>query len=125
LRNSSEQNLAEFIRATFGSVWTLELLLLLTGDAERAWTEAELVSSLRASDLIVTRAIQELTAAGIVLIEQDRRVRYGPVSEPLRKMVKSTEKFYATSPDKVRRLIVEARASGLKAFADAFRIWKD
>ena len=121
---SSEQTLANFIRATCGSVWTLELLLILTRHPDRAWSETELVSALRASELIVTRALDELTVAGFVAAGPDRRVRYSPPSAKQAEMVMLVDRFYARAPDKVRRIIATARASALEAFADAFRIRK-
>lgn len=121
----SSQALASFIRSTFRSVWALELLLMLASDGSRSWSQAELVAALRASDLVVTRAIEELAAAGLILAEQDMRVRFGPASDHLRAMTGQTRDLYARSPDKVRRIIVSAASDGLTAFSDAFRIRKD
>lgn len=120
-----EQGLGEFFRATLGSVWTLEVLLLISDGVERSWSPAEIVAALRASDLIVSQALHDLTGAGLVVPEDDGRVRYGPVSPQLRDMVVQTRRLYERSPDKVRRMIVRARSTGLTAFADAFRIRKD
>lgn len=122
---SSQSNLDQFIGASFGSVWTLELLLLLAADEQRQWSEAELVMALRASDLIIHRAVEELTAAGLIIAEADRRLRFGPVNADLHELVAQTRILYARSPDKVRRTIIRSRAGGLAAFADAFRIRKD
>jgi hypothetical protein len=36
-----------FIRNSFRSVWSLELLLLLKSEPERSWSEGELVDQLR------------------------------------------------------------------------------
>lgn len=121
----SSQALASFIRSTFRSVWALELLLMLASDGSRSWSQAELVAALRASDLVVTRAIEELAAAGLVVAEQDMRIRFGPASDHLRVMTDQTRELYARSPDKVRRIIVSAASGGLTAFSDAFRIRKD
>lgn len=121
----SKLDMTEFIRSMFRSVWTLELLLLMADDREKLWSEPDLIASLRASELIVARAIEDLVAAGLVSVEPERRVRYGPASDELNMMVVRTRDFYATSPDQVRRMIVRAAAGGIAAFADAFRIRKD
>lgn len=121
----SQTKLSEFIGATFGSVWTLEVLLLLAGEPDRSWTEVELVESLRGSQLIVHRAIEELMAAGLILIDEEGRSCFRPVDPQLGEMVGKVRDLYARSPDKVRRMIVSARSGGLTAFADAFRIRKD
>lgn len=121
----SKLDMTEFIGSTFRSVWTLELLLLLADDREKLWSEPDLIASLRASELIVARAVEDLVAAGLVSIEPERRARYGPVSDELDAMVVRTRDLYATSPDQVRRMIVRAGSGGIAAFADAFRIRKD
>lgn len=121
---SSDAEIAEFIRSTFRSVWALELLLLMAGDAHRSWSRAELVAALRASDLIVARSVEELTAAGIIMVDSEEHACFRPASDDLRDMVSAAQALYARSPDKVRRIIVAAASGGLTAFADAFRIRK-
>ena len=122
---SSDAEIAEFIRSTFRSVWTLELVLLMAGQDQQAWTRGDLVAALRASDLIVHRSVDELTAAGLIVIDEEARACFRPASARLRELFEATATLYARSPDKVRRLIVAAGAGGLTAFADAFRIRKD
>ena len=102
-----EQDILDFIRATFGSVWALELLLLLATEPERNWSQRELVGKLRASDLVVKQATDELTAASLVAV-RDRQIRYVPGSPLLDKMTAMMRGLYARSPDMVRRTIVEA-----------------
>lgn len=120
---TSREELADFIRSSFRSVWSLELLLLIKGE-ERSWSVAEIVAALRASELVVTKCIESLTAAGLVAPESDHEFRYLPVKDDLRKLVEETEALYTKQPDAVRRLII-ASPSGfsLTDFANAFR-WK-
>ena len=120
-----KQELTRFIRSTFRSVWSLELLCLLRKHAERAWTPAELVAALRASDLIVSQSLAALTAAGLVVVDGDGKARYQPAAGSLDSLVAAAEELYARSPDAVRRMIVSSASSDLAAFADAFRIRKD
>jgi hypothetical protein len=116
--------LARFIRSSFRSVWSLELLLLLKRDS-RPWSHAELLAGLRASDLIVSQSLEALTAAGLVALDAAGAATYSPVSDGAGRLVDETEQLYAKSPDAVRRQIVSASAGGLAAFADAFRLRKD
>ena len=116
-------DLLRFIGSSFRSVWALELLLLLKREP-RAWSGDELVSTLRASDLVVTKAIDELVAAGFLSVE-GQATRYMPVSDEIDDHVKQVQKLYSARPDAVRRAIVSAAASGATAFADAFRLRKD
>jgi hypothetical protein len=104
-------------------VWALELLLLLKREP-RPWSAAELVSTLRASDLVVNKALDELVAGGLVSVDEGGAL-YMPVSEDVASRIDEIEKLYAARPDAVRREIVSAVSSGATAFADAFRLRKD
>lgn len=120
---SLSDELFRFIGSSFRSVWALELLLLLKREP-RVWSKGELISTLRASELVVNKAIDELVAAGLISVEGDG-ASYLPVSEDVAKNVKHVEKVYSARPDAVRRAIVSSSASGATAFADAFRLRKD
>ena len=121
LRLSSLEQLANVIRSNFRSVWSLELLLLLKREP-RPWSVADIVTALRASELVVTQGIRSLTAAGLVAPETDHSVCFLPASDDLRRLIDEVEALYARQPDAVRRLIV-ASSSGfsLTDFANAFR----
>jgi hypothetical protein len=114
-----------FIGASFRSVWSLELLVQLRGDPGRAFTGDELVAALRASDAVVARGTGELIAAGLIVVEAEGRVRYGPGSAELSRCVDEAVAAYRSKPDAVRRLIVAGASCDLAAFADAFRLKGD
>jgi DNA-binding transcriptional ArsR family regulator len=120
----SRDDTARFVKSSFRSVWSLELLLLLKREP-RLWAREEIVSALRASDLVVSQGLDALVVAGLVAVEEDGRAAYRPVSEDTAALVDAAESFYARSPDAVRRMIVAASTGSLGAFADAFRLWKD
>lgn len=117
--------LAEFIRGAFPSVWSLELLLLLKGEPDRAWTASELVERLRGSDHIIVQGVGALVAGGLVATEEGGRVRYAPASPEIARLADEAMQQYAKRPDTVRRIIVFAGNSGLQAFSDAFNLRKD
>jgi hypothetical protein len=121
---ASEDEIANFIRSSFRSVWTLELLLLLKRDP-RSWPRDAIVAALRASDLIVAQGLDALTAAGLAIVDEGGNAAYRPASPAAAALVDGAEALYARSPDAVRRLIVGAFADPLAAFADAFRLRKD
>lgn len=121
----SEQDIASFIRASFRSVWALELLCYLRQNRDRSLSHGEMVTGLRGSDLVVAQSVESLAAAGLILVEADESARYAPASEDLDELVEGTEALYAKSPDAVRRMIVSAANPAITAFADAFRIRKD
>jgi hypothetical protein len=122
---STNEQLGNFIVASFRSVWALELLCLLRRHRDRSMSHEELVAGLRASQLVVTQGLESLSAAGLVVLEADDRARYAPASKALDNLVAATEEFYARSPDAVRRIIVSSASPSLTAFADAFRLRRD
>lgn len=120
---SSDEELLRFIAASFPSVWALELLLTLKREA-RPCTREELVTLLRASDLVVARALDALLAAGLVSVEQ-HGAAYQPANASLADCVAQVERLYERRPNVVRRAIIAAASSSATAFANAFRLRKD
>lgn len=117
-------DLAEFIEYSFGSVWALELLLLLHA-SERGWSTQELVRELRSSDAVVGQSIERLVAAGLVLVEKDGSARYAPASSQQDTLVRSLHEEYAKRPAAIRRMILQGGEEKLRSFSDAFRLKRD
>ena len=122
---AASQDVEDFIRTTFRSVWTLELLCLLRKNRDRNLSHAEMVGGLRGSDLVVVQSVDSLKAAGLVVIDAEGGARFSPASHDLESLVEVTTAFYAKSPDAVRRMIVAANNPAASAFADAFKLRKD
>ena len=120
---SFSEELQRFIVSSFRSVWALELLLMLKREG-RNRSKSDLVSAMRASELVVSKALDELVAAGLASIDQEG-ASYMPVNADVAEYVDQLEKLYAARPDAVRRAIVAASSSGATAFANAFRLRKD
>ncbi|MEO6225824.1 MAG: hypothetical protein ABIO80_08255 [Sphingomicrobium sp.] len=116
-------DLLRFVASSFNSVWGLELVLALKRDP-REWRRGELVTVLRASDLVVSRALDALLAAGLVSLDSDCAT-YRPVNADVAARMDEVEKLYAARPDAVRRAIVANTGRGATAFADAFKLRKD
>jgi hypothetical protein len=121
----SPDEITEFIRATFRSVWALELLCLLRRHEGSSVAHDIMVAELRGSDSVVTQGLGTLAAAGLVVVEADGAARYAPASSDLDRLASEADAAYRRGPDAVRRLIVNAAAPGIAAFADAFRLRKD
>ena len=119
----SDEDVLRFIAATFPSVWALELLLAVKG-APRVWPREELIATLRASELVVSKALEALIAAGLASSD-DQGVVYLPVNADVADFVDRAEQLYRSRPNSVRRAIVAASAGGATAFADAFRLRKE
>ena len=120
---SSDEEALGFIAASFPSVWALELLLALK-HAGAPCSRLELIARLRASELVVAKAIDALVAAGLASVDGDTAV-YLPVNRGVEASVNHVEKLYRSRPDAVRRAIVAAGTSSAVAFADAFKLRRE
>ena len=119
---SADEETLRFIGASFTSIWALELLLLIKRMGG-ACTRQELINRLSASELVVSRELDSLVAAGLVSEQADTAI-YQPVSRSVAASVEKTEELYRRRPDAVRRTIISARSVAARAFSDAFRLRK-
>lgn len=119
----SDDETLRFIAANFPSVWALELLLALNRAGGRC-TRQDLIEKLRASELVVSRALDGLDAAGLVSMEGDSAI-YLPANSGVEAMIGRSEQLYRRRPNTVCRAIVSARTSSASAFADAFKLRRD
>jgi hypothetical protein len=120
-----QARLESFIANSFRSVWALDLLRHLAENPGRYFTSAELIAALRASEAVVSQSVDNLTAAGLAIVDGEGRAGYHEASSEQGALVKGAIDYYGRSPDKVRRLIVAQSAPGVTAFADAFKLRKD
>jgi len=115
-----DQQLLDLIKRSVGSVWALELLLVLKSSGQ-AWSEQDLITELRSSQLVVSQSLAGLAAGG--LIETGPKgARYHPADEETAQLVDRLELEYRNRPDAVRRAIVAPADDKLKSFSDAF-LW--
>lgn len=117
-------DLTDMVESSFGSVWALELLLVLHRQPERVWSADELVGELRSSEVVVAQSIASLIAGGLILVETGGGVRYGPASREQDRLVGELEEEYRKKPTAIRRLIIQNPAEKLKTFAEAFMLKK-
>lgn len=119
----SDEDALRFIAASFPSVWALELLLALKQEA-RAWSREQLIARLRASELVIGKALDALVAAGLASLDE-QGATYLPVNPQLDECVAAAERLYGSRPNLVRRTIIAHASGSASAFADAFRLRKD
>jgi hypothetical protein len=102
---SADQDLNAFIRSTFRSVWSLELMLFLLRNRGRSWSRAELVSAIRGSEAVVGQSLDTLLVAGLIDVDEPARpfpagrARSGAAGA-------ATSELYARSPGCGARMIV-------------------
>ena len=121
---AGKDQLRSFIANSFRSVWALELLRFLAENPDRYYSSAELIAALRASDAVVSQSVENLTVAGLAVVDGEGRVAYHGGSPAQVAQVKAAIDYYGRSPDLVRRLIVAQSNPGVTAFADAFKLRK-
>ena len=124
-RMPKQAQIESFIANSFRSVWALDLLKYLAANPGRFFPPGELVAALRASDVVVSQSVENLTAAGLAMVDGEGRVGYHEMSGGQGALVKRAIDFYGRSPDKARRLIIAQCNPGVRAFADAFKLRKD
>ena len=117
----TEEDVYTFIRDSIGSVWALELLILIQRHNERLWHAEELVRELRSSETIVAEALARLSAAGLVVQTGDSYL-YRPATAHLKHMVEELQKTYAAKPVTVIKAIMAAPNDKLRIFSDAFKL---
>ena len=118
----TEDDLCKFIAQSMGSVWTLELLILLKRDAAHSWDEQKMVRELRSSSAVVRDAVHRLTNAGLIHGTADGLVHYQAASPKLDHLATEIAELYATKPMMVIKAVADARANKLRAFSDAFKL---
>lgn len=121
----SEETVLDFAGSLFKSVWALELLLVLKRDPARVWQAAELIRELRSSQVVVTDALANLLAAGLIVEHETGRYRYHPVSSEIDGLVSELQKVYAVKPAAVIRQIVTTPNRKLQQLSNAFRFKND
>ena len=119
------EDVLRFLRHSIGSIWDLELLLLLHRDAARGWTAAGLVRELRGSPGIVASALTTLSRAGLAECDDSGQYRYRPATAELDDMAGKLLRTYSEFPFAVTQAIFAAPSDKIRVFADAFRLKKD
>lgn len=119
-----DHDLLGFIREHIGSVWALELLLLMRRQPDRDWAAQDLVAELRASTSLVGDNLVRLQRAGLISSTDDGRFRFAPAGPALTGLCDELDAAYRQRPVQVINAIA-APPDKLQALADAFRIKRD
>lgn len=114
-----DEDVARFVLSDLKTVWTLELLLLVRGAPERAWTEPGLTGELRANQSMVEEILKRLAAVGLIARQPDGWL-YQPASPELDDLCARTQQAYRQKPFAMISLIGRGETA-LHDLADAFR----
>jgi hypothetical protein len=94
----TEDELLAYAAHTLGSIWALDLLLLLKRDPAHGWNRPSLVRELRSSSIVIHEALEKLRAAGLSITDSAGLNRYHPASPQLDDVVCELERIYAQKP---------------------------
>ena len=117
----TDDDVLDFVRNAIGSVWALEVLLLLHRSPDQAWEDADLIAPLRANTRVVAESLSALCGKGLVTMDEAGRYRYRPASPTLGDMVDALAELYARKPMAVTNAVLSSRNDKIRTFADAFR----
>ncbi|CAN5626015.1 hypothetical protein BH20VER1_BH20VER1_26930 [soil metagenome] len=109
------------------SVEQLEILLLLRGQPDRAWTCDQVYEVIRSSQASVAQRLQKFTADGFLREEPGppRMFRYAPKDGDLAAALDETATVYQTWRLRVIEAIFAPAPDPVQTFADAFKLRKD
>jgi DNA-binding IclR family transcriptional regulator len=122
---ADQDKIESYIGNSFRSVWALEVLQYLAANPSASFSADELITALRVSDAVVSQSVDNLSAAGLAVVDDRGRVTLHQGNAEQIGQVNAALDFYQRSPDKVRRLIVAQASPGVTAFADAFKLRTD
>jgi len=101
-----EPEIIPFIREYIGSVYALELLLLIMRHPSRRWQAGDLVRELRSSGTAVADALARLIRAGLISESSEGRYAFAPASARNAQIAGEIEKLYVSAPVSVIKAIV-------------------
>ena len=127
-QESIPQDVRQFVAACVDSVGQLEVLLLLHGRADRAWTAAQGGEELRVDAGWVTSQLDDLCRRGILARAEaaEPQYRFTPADPAVGRTIASLAALYTTHRVTIISMIFSTPpVDTLRTFADAFRLRKD
>lgn len=114
--------LQRFVRERLPSLEQIEIVLLLRGDRERAWSAPEVSQNLGTPPESTAMRLFLLASNGVVTFEGGRyRASSDPADEPL---FQELVEAYAQNRVALTALVGGQPADPLRSFADAFKLKK-
>lgn len=117
-----DPRLANFLKDSVCSLWTLELLLLLHRHPRRGWTVEQADRELRATPALVIARLRQLEEIGLARCEDGKVWCFMPRTEHLAFMSDLLAQTFRERPFSVINILLTRRDDWLQRFADAFLI---
>jgi hypothetical protein len=119
--------LCDLIKATIPALEAAEILLILFGNAETAFTAEQLIHLAQpavVSEAQATKYLETFRLFGLTSWSAGR-YQYRPSSEDLDQLVQQLARAYNERPVTLVRLIYTFKDAKIRSFADAFKIKKE
>jgi hypothetical protein len=113
-----------FCQTHLGSIWALEMMLVLRNAKDRTWTVDRLVREMRAANQLVAGLLERFQRLGLVT-ETNGTWRWDVQSPEMAALTQKVAEAHAITPFAVIQAIAETPEQRLRQFADAFRLRKD
>jgi hypothetical protein len=113
-----------FLYQHITSVEQLEVLLLARRSPGRSWSAADMARELYSHPTSIAQRFRALLGAGLMREGAPDHFRYAPRSLELDETVARLDDTYRERRVAVISLIASKPIENVKAFSDAFRIWK-
>jgi hypothetical protein len=117
------EDVRQFILQRIGSIAELEALLLLRREPETIWTAAKAAERLYVEDSAAKEVLDRLCAEGLIG-DGGGSYRFKPEPREQAELIDRLADLYSRHLIPVTNL-VHAKPSGIRAFANAFRLRKD
>jgi hypothetical protein len=123
---SVPEHLQRFIRERLPSIEQIEIVLLLRGDAARAWTALEVSERLGTPPESTAMRLFLLASNGVLAFESSGvpKYRYAAVDQATDELVDELAQTHEERRDALYELVGAPTRDPLRSFADAFRLKK-
>ncbi|HYG24976.1 MAG TPA: hypothetical protein VEH04_19585 [Verrucomicrobiae bacterium] len=125
--NDLPSDVQQLLREHIRSIETLEILLLLRSEPDRAWTCSAVYQQVRSSERSVSQTVEDLFQRGFLqrIESPERTYRFAPQSPALREALEKLAHLYSERRVRVVEAIYSERVSAVDEFAKSFRLRKD
>ncbi len=116
-----------FIAENVTSAEQLDILVLLHGQPDRAWTAEEVSQAVYTVPASATMRLEELVARGLLSSggEANPTYRYAPANDGTASRVEALTAAYRANRVAIINLVFGRAPDPVRSFADAFRLRKD
>lgn len=117
--------LRQFIAEHIHSIEQLEVLILLSGNASKSWSVAEVFRQIQSSEKSILECLENFRTAGLATVTSEGLYSFSPREVVLCKIVSALAHAYRERRVSVIECIYEKTQDPIQNFAEAFRLRKE